>query len=198
MDYTTLATVKTAMGANQTTDDGLISRLITAASRAIDRHCTGSALATSDNYFFQETVTNQEIPCHVDVGGVLVCWPRKVSVGSVSALAYRASPRLPWTSVDVGDVEISGGRVSAYVDSGRFLANRVQVSFSGGLATSTANLPADLVEAATILAIRYYNDAKAGENDVVGMSELGQVFYSKAIPQRVLLLLQPYRRMTPW
>ena len=75
------------------------------------------------------------------------------------------------------------------------VVSRMCVCFWRQTAASVANLPGDLVEAANILAIRLYEENKSGQGDVVGVSDFGQVFYSKAMPQRVQLILQPYRRV---
>jgi hypothetical protein len=193
MDYTTTAYVKASLGGTLTGSDTLLARYVTAASRSIDRHCSGQVY--TDDYFLQASVANELITGHVDINGSIVCQPRKAKVTAVSAFSYRSSPLYDWTTFDVNDITLDGYTVTAWAG----LATRgklfVKISYTGGLATVVTSLPGDLVEAATILAIRMYEEAKSGMGDVIGVSEMGQVFYSKAMPQRVALLLQPYRRV---
>ena len=193
MDYTTTTMVKASLGISGSTLDALLARYVTEASRTIDRHCSG--MQNSDNYFEAATVTNEEVSGQVDMNGNILCQARKAKVSSVSALSYRRSPLEDWISVNTDYVTIDGYNVMAWTGLGCRGKVFVKMSYAGGQATSVSGLPADLSEATTILAIRLYEENKSGLGDVVGISELGQVYYSKAMPQRVDLLLGPYRRV---
>jgi hypothetical protein len=74
----------------------------------------------------------------------------------------------------------------------------VQISYTGGYADTFDNLPADLVEAATVLAARYYREAEGGLTDAMGIVEIGQLVYTKALPARVADMLKPFKRKIPW
>ncbi len=187
-DYTTLTSVKLAIGSSQTTDDTLLSALITQASRAIDRYCTGTVV--SNNYFARETLTDILMSGIVSKDGMLLCYPCKAVVESVSALAYRSTPQETWQEIDPSKIEIGGYRVSAAGVSAVGVV-RVKISFVGGFDL----LPDDLVNAATLLAVRFYREVKSGLGDSIGVAELGTLTYTKALPARVIEMLKPYKRV---
>ncbi len=196
MDYTTTANVKTSFGIVETGDDALIASMVTRASRAIDRMCAGAATA-SDNYLMLETITDEMPKAIVDGRGRLVVYPHKPVITGVTALAYRFHPREAWQTVDAADIIINDTRVIAWTALDRQPVE-VRITYAGGLAASPDALPADIIEAATVLAGRYYKEAQAGVTDVVGVAELGVLKYAKATPVRVERLLRPYRRVLPW
>jgi hypothetical protein len=192
VDYTTLALVKAAIGASETSEDETLARLITAASRAVDRFC-----AAPDDYFQRAEVRAEVGRALVDSAGRLRFWPRKPQVWAVSALAYRGYPAQGWIGLDTGLITLRRCEVTAWVGISGREPLEVRCDYDGGLATDVTGLPADLVEAVTVLAARWYNESKAGLSDVIGVSELGTVFFSKALPQRVVRLLEPYQRSVP-
>lgn len=188
-DYTTLAAVKRALGSAENADDLLLAELITQASRAIDRFCAGTV--NSENYFVRETLSDVYLSGLVSEDGKLLCCPMKPVVESVSALAYRATPREAWRALDVLSVEIDGYMVSV---QGVLVGSRqvwVRISFTGGFNP----LPDDLVNAATLLAVRFYREVKSGLGDSIGVAELGTLTYTKAFPVRVIEMLKPYKRV---
>jgi len=200
MDYTTLERVKAALGATETTDDTLLERLVTAASREIDRRCTGVVRMDAVNYFELEDVADEMLRGFVDREGRIVCYPRKAQVNSVSSLAYRTSPMEAWVEVDSEAVVVEEAEVVSYVSAGGLRGKPLQilVSYNGGMAADEDGLPADLVEAATVLTARFYREARTGLTDSVGVAELGVLVYTKAIPVRVQDTLRRYERVVPW
>jgi len=186
-DYTTLASVKRALGSGENADDALLTELIAQASRAIDRICAG---VNHDNYFVRETLSDLVIQGRIASDGVLLCWPPKPIVESVSALAYRSSARENWITVDVTNVEINGYSVSFRGINGNGKV-QVKISFTGGFNP----LPDDLVNAATLLTVRLYKEVKTGLSDSIGVAELGMLQYTKALPERLVAMLKPYRRI---
>lgn len=187
MDYTTLVDVKTSLGATTTADDALLTTLITEASRAIDRHCAQAV--NSDNYFASQTLTDQVQRALVSADGYLYCWPLKPLVTGVSALAYRLTPRSAWLDIDASLLEVYGYMVKAYTGGWRGNA-QAKITYTGGFAT----LPADLENAATLLAVRFYREIKSGVTDSIGLVELGTLQYTKSFPARVIEMLKPYVR----
>lgn len=187
MDYTTITAVKRALGSSENADDVLLAELIIQASRTIDRYCAGSV--GSDNYFIRETLS--DVLLSGDVGnGSLYCRPLKPVIESVSALAYRISARENWKDLDPAYLSIKG-----YVVRWDGLDGRgnvlVKISFTGGINP----LPDDLINAATLLAVRFYKEVKSGLTDSVGVAELGMLQYTKALPERVQIMLRPYKRV---
>jgi len=198
MDYTTLALVKSAIGAQSTGKDTLLTALVTVVSRAIDRKCTGAVTADTENYFQQATVANEVSRWPVYQNAELRIFPHKPLVTAVSALSYRETPREDWVAVDsVSYLEIEQARVT-YWGSGLPDSVQVKISYTGGLATSQSGLPGDLVEAATVLAARYFREELTGLTDAIGVDELGLLVYTKAMPARVRDMLAPFMRVVPW
>ncbi len=183
MDYTTLASVKRALGSNENADDVLLAELITQASRTIDRCCAGP-----DNYFARETLTDVIVNGFVSARGVLLCHLPKPVVAEVELFAYRDD--MEWKPVDGLRIVISGYSISARVPLGPGRV-QVKVSFTGGFDP----LPDDLVNAATLLSVRFYREIKSGLGDAIGVAELGTLTYTKAFPVRLVEMLKPYRRL---
>ena len=191
MDYTTSVRVKLALGANETADDTLLASLVTAVSRSMDRKMTGRS--TVSDYLKQETISNETMRGLVNKDGCILAMPCKPLITAVTAFAYRWAPNLDWTSVEVGYVAIEGYRLTAFTNLTRGMPF-VKISYSGGFATTTDALPADILDIADLLAVRYYKEIKSGLGDAIGVAELGQLIYTKAWPVRVVEMLKPYFR----
>lgn len=198
MNYTTLAKVKAVLGALKVTDDTMIQNKITEASRSFDvTVCHAPA-----DYFKLETVTNETIKGIVTKDGAIVCWPKKVIVNSVAKFEYRFSPLLPWVEANPDAVTISNTRqVTAWSVAGsRSVPCFVRITYSGGYGTETTpfvtiiGMPEDVVDAVTVLAVRFYKEEKSGLTDAIGVAELGTMQYTKAIPSRVREMADPYKR----
>lgn len=189
-DYTSLNAVKAALGSSETADDDLLAVLITQASRAVDRLCAG--FVGSDDYFTHDETTD-EILTGIVLANKLFCWPRKPKVESVSALAYRFDAREDWLSLAAAYTELSGYTVSIWGVPGQNRRAQVKISYTGGFDP----LPDDLVNAVTLLAVRFYKEIKSGLTDSIGIAELGTLQYTKALPARVVEMLRPYKRMVP-
>jgi len=200
MDYTTLTRVKLEANINEDNDDVRLAALITTASRAIDRKLTGVSTSDSDNYLELGDVTDELLTGRIDANGNIICYPHKIEVSSVTAFGWRWKPSDSWTGISAIDkVYSQGPKVEAYSE----LCNPtrrifVRLSYTGGLADDPANLPDDIQDAATVLTIRYWREAQSGLNDSIGVAELGELIYTKAIPVRVVDMLQPYMRVVPW
>lgn len=202
MNYTTLTQVKRALGANETTDDTMLSEKIAEASRVID---TTICKAPKD-YFMLENVEDELLKGFINQDGAILCWPKKAIVNSVAKFEYRLSPRNDWLTVDAAAVTISNNRqVTAWGVVSRSVPCFVRLNYSGGYGTeewtigenpvaTITGLPADINNAATVLAVRFYKEEKSGLTDAIGVAELGELVYTKAIPVRVERMCEPYRR----
>ena len=200
MDYATLAFVKMHSDVQLTKDDARLSALITAASRAIDRKLTGVPDPDAVDYLKLESKT-ETIYGQADREGNIICYPHKPYVSAVAAFSFRLRPFDPWEVTDPGRVAVDGLQVKAYPESSRgarWARVQVQISYTGGLATKPEDLPADIMETAAILAIRYYKEAESGLADSIGIAELATTIYTKAWPVRVLDNLQPFIRKVGW
>jgi hypothetical protein len=211
MDYTTLTLVLGAIGtgSNPTPrptpapyDDTIIGAAITAASRAIDRMVTGSAIG-SDNYFATGTLTDEPHSGIVTRDGDIVIFGHKPVITAVTAFSYRARGTDPWTAVTATNaVTYDGGghKITAWLGMLDRTPLMVKATYTGGIAAAQANLPDDIQRAALVLAARYYKEARANLSDVIGISaaEVGQLLYTKAVPTEVVKILQPYVRSVTW
>jgi hypothetical protein len=197
MDYTDLTRVRQALGGQEAADDDLLSALITRVSRTID-HKNVNMLA--DDYYARAAVAGEVLSSQnavIDVKGRLICWPHKPVVESVAALSYRTTPLAMWQDVDTTLVEVSGNRVTSWISTQR-QSMSITISYVGGFGDTVDDLPADLIEAATVLTVRFYKEVKSGLGDSIGVAELGTMQYTKAFPVRVLDMLKPFRRVEPW
>lgn len=201
-EYTTIARVKEEMHikSGSSVDDGLLTLLVTAASRAWDRKCTG--VVDAEDYFISGSVTNERLSGQINYNGKsIICYPHKPIITSVSSFTYQATIVDEVKTVAVTRIECDGPKVVAYPEDmpEDFPARcRVTISYVGGLATSGSGLPADMIEAVTILAARFYREAETGLADQIGVAELGTNIYTKAWPIRVNDLAQIYMRRVGW
>lgn len=202
MNYTTLERVKSALNTALSSGDLDLTAIIIEASRAIDRYCTGSMTPESIDYFLLENKTNEILPSTngvVAADGRLLCYPRKPLVTAVSALAWRARPMDAWQDVPTDHIDFADGH-TVEVWAGISGPSRVSVklSYTGGLADKTGELPDDFVNIATVMAVRLYREERTGLTDQIGVAELFTFAYTKAMPQRVVKMLEPYKRNLPW
>lgn len=200
MDYTTLARVKLEAGNDPLVikSDGLFSMLITSASRWADRYLTGNGTLASANYLLLETITNETLFGQVDKDGNVNCWPHKPVVNTVLAMSWRRDPTYTPIVADPRYFVIDKNCVTAFNQiamRGRVL---VTISYIGGIALTTADIPEDIQEALSVATIRYFRENQTGLTDSMGVAELGTATYTKAIPVRLLNMLIPYKRVVPW
>jgi len=208
MDYTTVERIKQEMHIQSSTseDDDLLALLATAASRTWDRLCTGVPDAV--DYFATEDMADEVIPGQIDYTGArILCYPHKPIINSVASFSYRLSIITTAYSIDASRIEIDGGRVTAYPNTGNYLTDRpygfpsktrVTISYNGGLSISGSGMPADMQEAVAILAARFYREAETGLADQIGVAELTTMVYTRAIPVRVANLAELYKRRVGW
>lgn len=202
MDYTTVARVKQEMHitSGSSVDDELLGLLVTAASAAWDRLCTGVPDAV--DYFKLEDVADEVLMGQIAASGeYIICYPHKPIVNSVASFSYRNSIIDTAYSVAVDRIEVMGPRVTAYPSSTPTdypRQCRVTISYNGGLAVSGSTMPADMQEAVAILAARFYREAETGLVDQIGVAELSTMIYSKALPVRVQNYAEFYKRRVGW
>jgi hypothetical protein len=203
MDYTTLNRVKQEMHVQNMSgsglDDSLVSTLITAASRAIDRKCTG--VPDASNYFVLESIVNERLQGQMDSTGMILLYPHKPIIQSVTAFSYQQDITQPITTVTMDRVEADGPRVMVYPQNnplqypGKVRAN---ISYTGGLATSGSTLPDDLQEIAAILVVRFYREAETNLSDSIGVADMASLIYTHAWPVRCERQIETFVRKVGW
>jgi hypothetical protein len=201
MDYTSLTNVTLENDIQVSNDDTQLSGIVTAASRWLDRELTGRPGPDSDNYLLSETKTNEILYGQVDKDGNIVVWPHKPVIASVASMAWRPDTYTGWVQVDINHLTIDGYRVTAEyaaLVNGTRGKVQVQMTYTGGIATDTSGLPADLQENVTVMSIRVYKENKTGLTDSMGVAELGTATYTKAVPVRLQEWIKSYKRVVPW
>ena len=199
IDYTTVQRVKDEIHAKATADDALLALLVTAASRAWDRKCTG--VVDAHNYFATETIVGEQLSGQIDRKGTIYCYPNKPIITSVSAFTYQETPVDQVNTVDAARCFARGPKVLAYPTNLYLFAPsqcEVTISYIGGLGAATADMPADMQELVTIIAARFYREAEGNLADTIGVAELSTMVYTKAWPVRVVEQMQPFVRKAGW
>ena len=208
MDYTSLTKVKlmlhsqTSGSSGSSLDDTLLSTVvIPAASRAWDRKVTKAKDGSAVNYFLLEAILNEELEGQITADGKVCCFPHKSEVQSVQAFSYQASIIQPVHTVDPSRIKVRSGKVIAYPNTLSLQAPDkcdVTISYTGGSGSTVDDLPDDMVDAVTLLAIRFYREAETGLGDQIGVAELATIIYTKAWPIRCMDLLDVFLRRTGW
>ena len=201
MDYVTLERVKAEARITLNTDDTLLAQMITSASRALDRRCTGVSDASAHDYFKLEAKTAERLSGQVNVDGEIICYPHKPVINSVEAFSYQLNITATLKTVDLARVDTDGTKIIAYPTNLYFdypSRCRVTTSYTGGFSGSAASLPEDLQEICALLAIRFYRESETGLSDVIGVPELGILQYTKAWPSRVESQLDTFIRRQGW
>lgn len=204
MDYTTrdlvIQEMHSVLASGSSVDDTLIDTLITAASRAWDRKCTG--VPDAIDYFVSGSVSGEVLVGQISSDGTkILCYPHKPIIDSVSSFSFQENITKTAYTVDPTRIEVYGPRVTAYPAnlSLNFPSKcRVTIGYVGGLGASVTDLPPDMVEAVTLLAIRFYKESETGLADQMAIAELAQNIYTKAWPIRVQETAEFYRRKVGW
>ena len=203
MDYTSLTLVKQEIlsgGVLSTSSqfDALITRLVSASSADIEEYCTQVRQPRCADYFKLETVSDELLRgLFYTADDNFYFWPHKPTINSVTSVEYRVNPTFQWTTANVANIEIRDSAVVVWEvpNANEF---QVRVTYAGGLGTDVNNFPASLVEAATVLAARYFKEASTGLPDTIGLADIGVLTYSKVMPLRVKASLDRLKRVVPW
>ncbi len=194
MDYTNLKNLKDYGNISASTDDPIISNLVTAYSAAIDNFC-------NQNLGFA-TFTNHILNGFIDKDGILTVFIKSPSVASIASASYRMmrSAQNALTALDVTsnylDIEPhSHGTIVRFLSVALYqfkLARlRVLMTYSGGYTAAT--LPPDLELACRRLVWWGYKKREA-PMEKTAIPELGQVIIPSASwPSDIVTILRNYR-----
>lgn len=185
------------MDSKENAADAILADYITRASRLVDRLCTG--VPGVSDYFLAEDIAGEIVTNGViNYKGDISLYPHKPVITAVTALSYRYRLSQPWTAADITRVSLETDTVRAELNLLYAENIYVMLSYTGGLGKTLEDLPADFVDAATVLAVRLYKEARSGLGDSIGVAELGTLTYTKAFPLRVQETLENYARIAPW
>lgn len=169
-----------------------ITKVLASASRSVD-----DLTYYSNVGFNQETIT-ENIRGFVRNDGSILIPAKKPIVQSVSSLTLQNTPMDTPVSVPVGNLDINGYNVTAYLLNTSFAPCsgsrevKVALSYVGGFTT----IPDDIVRSAIVLAARFYKEKDSGFSDVIGNADLGIMQYKKSAPAEVMAMLKNYIRVT--
>lgn len=202
MDYTTLDRVKNEMLKLEVDipTDTLLGNLVKAVSRAIDRHCTGALPPGSDNYFEHTTVSSETVRGNLNNEGHMIFVGHKPSVTAFTALNWKLNFTDSWQAVSASMLFADGSMIMTAYTGLQLPPCKVfgQLTYTGGLATKTTDLPSDFMEAATAWTVRFFRENQTGLTDQIGVADIGVLLFTKAMPDRIRQMLQPYVRPVPW
>lgn len=152
---TTVADVKESLGITDSSQDNLVIRKINFATEAIEGWCR----LPRDHHFKETTYTNEEY----DGSGSNMLRLKMRPVSTLSSLQFRTTSENldSWDSVDTQNyfLDINSGVVDLlYSEGTRF--NSFRATYTAGFAT----IPADLAEAAVMLAAYLVENSTTGTN----------------------------------
>lgn len=179
---TTLQRVKDRLQISPNDSDGVLTRMINAATDFIERECGKSGLekAPNDGHFMTKTYTNEVYSVFGSKQNYLVL--RNAPVSVLTSFQWRAgTPSNPnWTSFITDQFELledgTSGIVRVYGVMPRLYSNMLRATYTAGYLIdwqnagngSTHTLPADLTNLCENLVVRIYKrrllDGKASEN----------------------------------
>jgi len=201
MSYASLTLLKSYLGISVTTDDTLLTNLLTRAQQAIDSHCHRTFEArTETRYYRQEAVAIEDAFGYDITHEVL---------NPVSDVLYLDDDLLSVTTLTNGDgttIPSSGYWLEPRNDGPPYWYIRLKSAYSWEFDTDgeisvagtwgyATTAPDDIVHAAIRLAAYYYRQKDAQVFDVTAMPDVGVVTIPQGMPADVKLVLQPYVRL---
>lgn len=192
--YVTAAEVKTYLGISSTTDDTLITTLITRAQAAVDAytHRTFSSTANATRRFtvnrdsYQRMLWLDEDLISINA---VVTNADSTATSTVSSTEYITHPRnrTPYYAIEIRSDANEAWEYAAAAEMG--------ITVSGKWAYSTTP-PNDVKHATIRLSAFYYRQKDAQVFDVTAMPETGTMTVPIGMPRDVTLILEPYVRST--
>lgn len=197
-DYTTTARVfeygnTLGTATSPVNEASVMARLITAASREIDRWCQQN--------FSVDTYTNrQAVAVRIDREGLPMVWVDSPTITTLVAVSFRlgaSTTTLPATLTNAETTDAAhGASIALYNEHyGAYRAQTVKayVSYTGGYANLAA-LPNDFVYAMDALCWWLYQKRMSAV-DPQAMPDSGIVYPSQSWPRFVREMFAPYRRV---
>ena len=192
--YATLAEVKLYRGVatTHTSDDVLLSALITRAVRQIDRYCdrTFSAPTTAETHYFDAVrdVSADRRTLYLDDDLADITTIVNGDGKTITSTAYVPEPRnrTPYNAIRLTwDVYGLWTWTTRPEDA---------IKVTGKWAYSTA-APADIKHATVRLAAYMYAQKDSNVYDVVAEPSMGMMTVPQGLPRDVQIILDPYRRL---
>lgn len=189
MAYCTNSDVKTYLGISSTSDDTLLTSLISRAQAAIDTHCRRTFESSTDTREFTVGVDTEDRMLYFDEDIVTITTVTSnadsTSSTTVSSTEYVTHPRnvKPYYAIEI----------KPSVNKDWNFKNDPQggVTVAGDWAYSTAP-PADIVHACIRLSAFYYRQKDAQVFETTAIPDAGIVTVPLSFPEDVKALLAPY------
>jgi len=187
-DYCTLNDVKQYLSTDKSTDDALLSDLITKASVSIDTYCqrTFAAHAETRTYDAVQDIHGRDLLVDDDLLSVTELTNGDGTVLSASDYVLLPANATPKYAVRL---KASAAYFWAYDTDPE---QAISVNGSWGYVNSTV-APADIRHAAARLSAWFYKQRDA-PFEATGLPELGEVIIPSALPDDIKRALAPYVR----
>jgi hypothetical protein len=190
MAYTTLADVKTYLGISESTDDTLLTALITAAQKILEMEIGQIFEAASNtNRYFDAVADVEDRTLYFDRVCAAINSVTNGDGNEVTSSEYVTEPR---NDAPFYAVTLKGSSTVTWTYS-TTPENAITVS---GKWAWTASAPADIVQATKRLAGYLYSIKDAQTFDVTAVAELGGMLIPKGLPADVFAIVRYWRNET--
>ena len=182
MDYTTLSGFRVFGDFDSVKDDSLLSRIITQASRMMDKYCDQTLVTNTETDRSFRALRLPTVAMDSFEGRILYFDADLAT----TAAGITGSPTVTYLP------ENNPPYYAAVLEEGGWENPTV---VSGYWAKYHTDIPADLVYACNSLSKWLYQMREVTRGDMVVVSPEGQVLVPRGFPQDVAMLLQPYKRI---
>lgn len=180
-DYCIINDVKTRLDITSSEHDPLLSKIVTAVSRAIDHYCGRVFFSTSTTRYFDGDGSNK-LMLFDDLLEVTSITNDSNALDEDDYILYPLnSTPTRWIILE-DDVWVRGNK-------------KIAIEGSWGYC-EVADIPLDLWNASVELACRVFKMKDSAYADASANIELGQLIYQKAIPANIVFALDNYRVKT--
>jgi len=190
--YCTSTDVKTYLGIAGTTDDTLITALITRAQGLIDAYCHRKFEATADTtHYFEVGVDTHGQTLYLDDDLCSITSISNNADGTPEAIASTEYTTIPRNSAPYSAIKLLTSSSKYW----RFTTNpEAGVTVTGKWAFS-ATPPADIVQACARWTAYLYRQKDAQVFDVTAQPDMGVITIPQGMPADVKKALEPYARL---
>lgn len=190
--YTSAADLKTYLGITVSTDDALLTALITRAQKAIDSHCRRTFEASADTTRYVDASYPYVNGRYLNIRRIGdLCAITSITNGNsttVTSDQYVTEPRneTPYHVIKLKDnVSVTWTYTGTPENA---------ISITGKWAYSTT-APADIVHACIRLAAFYYRQKDSNVFESVAIPSAGVIEVPMGMPKDVSIILKPYMRI---
>lgn len=188
-EYCSLNDVRVYMNTTQTSDDPLLSNLITDCSREIDTYCNRQFYGTTATRYFDavQDVDNRTLYLDEDLQSVTSLVNGDSDTLSASTYVLQPPNESPKYAIRL---KSSSGKSWTWQTDPE---NAVSVTGVWGYVSGT--VPPEEIKRACIRLVAWRYKQKSAPFETTGLADLGQVVVPSAMPVDVARMLKPYVRL---